>query len=123
MSRQAERFIRIGSIATTVHILTASLINWILINEPYFSNTCGYLVATIVSYLGHTQVTFSVRPRHRFHFPRFLVVSLSGLLISSFITWWGVVHYGLPFIVTMLIVALFVPAITFYAFKLWALKE
>ncbi|SHH85609.1 GtrA family protein [Cognatishimia maritima] len=122
LAGQIKRFLGVGLLATAAHVVTATAVDALFDVAPLIANFCGFSMAVLWSYIGHTKATFAIRPRHGFHFPRFLVVSLIGLTLSSLITWWGVEKLGAPFALTMLLVAVVVPAFTFVSLKLWALK-
>lgn len=119
--KQIAKFVGVGGLATAFHATVALLVDALIAPPPLVSNFCGYAVAVLLSYIGHTRVTFSVDAKHGYHFPRFCVVSFMGLMLSSVVTWVATHSFGLSFLMAMLLVVAFVPAFTFVSLKLWAL--
>lgn len=122
LQRQIPRFLGVGGVATAAHFAVALAVNAMLDPGPLLANCCGFAIAVLISYAGHTRLTFGIYVRRAVHFPRFLLVSVSGLALSSFIAWYSVEKLGMPFALAMLAIAALVPILTFLALKLWALK-
>ncbi|MBW4709217.1 GtrA family protein [Roseobacter sp. YSTF-M11] len=119
MIAQLSRFAGVGVVATIVHVLVALTASMGFGLSPQGANLCGFAVAVLLSYLGHGKVTFNARLEHRFHAPRFLVVSGAGLAVSSGLTQIIAVHLEAPFVVAMGVVAVAVPAATFLLCRFW----
>ena len=122
LAGQLARFLGIGGLATLVHVVTAIAARGILGLPPLGANLTGFLVALLVSYVGHSRVTFGIVSDHAFHFPRFLAVSLASLALSSAITATGTV-LSFPFSGTMALVAFCVPPFTYVCLRFWALID
>lgn len=120
--RQINRFLSIGALATAAHLAVALALDAALEIGPLFAKLCGFATAVLMSYVGHTRVTFDIGVRRAVHFPRFVLVSGLGLTLSSTSAWLSVEKLGLSFTVAMLAVAALVPALTFLILKHWALK-
>ena len=120
---QLKGFLVVGVLATSLHVVVATSVEMIFEAKPLFANFIGFSSAVMASYLGHTKTTFSIQARHRFHLPRFVLVSLIGLTLSSLITFWGVEKLGFSFAATMLVIGVVVPSFTFLSLKFWALRE
>ncbi|CUJ17736.1 GtrA family protein [Cognatishimia activa] len=120
---QLKGFVVVGALATSLHVVIATMVEAIFETSPLLANFIGFSSAVMASYLGHTKTTFAIQARHQFHFPRFLFVSLVGLTLSSLITLWGVEKLGFSFAATMLVVGVVVPLFTFFCLKFWALRE
>jgi putative flippase GtrA len=119
--KQIGKFVGVGGLATALHAVVALLVDALIAPSPLMSNFCGYLAAVLFSYVGHTRITFSVDTKHGYHFPRFCVVSVVGLMMTSAVTWVATDSFGLSFPMAMLLVVALVPAFTFVSLKLWAL--
>jgi len=116
---QVGRFGLVGLLATAVHYGLALPVTWLA--GPYAGNAMGYLAAVAISYLGHHSFTFRVSAAARNHgrrLRRFLVTSLSALLLSQGVLW--VAQQGsTPEELALLIAVFTVPAVTFSLGRLW----
>lgn len=123
MIRQLVRFLGVGVVATFTHAIVALLANGIFNFPAQAANFTGFCTAFCVSYFGHTIITFQIKKNHKLYLPKFIVVTLFGLLISSAITYLVTEKYGMRFEIAMLLVVICVPAMTFLASKFWAFAE
>ncbi len=120
MIAQLFRFGIVGVMATLVHVGIATLFERAFPGLGQRANLTGYACGMLVSYLGHHRFTFALDGNHRAHVPRFLVVSFSGLAVSSLITYVVFQRLGQPFWQAMALVVLLVPPTTFVVSKFWA---
>ncbi len=123
MPRTLLTFICVGSAATMAHVIVAITLEALLGAAPQTANLGGYIAAVGLSYLGHGKLTFRVNANHAHHLPRFVTVSLIGLVIGSILVEVLSVRVGVPFWATMLCVAGPVAASTFTLSKFWAFKQ
>ena len=119
---QLTRFASIGALATGVHVGVALVAAHALTFAPQMANTAGFCAAVLLSYFGHGRLVFDTALRHGFHAPRFLATAILGLMVSSSITQAMTVWIGAPFVVTMGVVALTVPASTYLMCKFWVFR-
>lgn len=79
---------------------TAAVLHWLLLWigievggwEGTISTTVGFVVAAVVSYLLNYFWTFRSVASHLYALPRFLAVSITGLLLNAGI--FAAIHYG-----------------------------
>lgn len=120
---QLGRFAGIGITATVIHVLTAIILQGQVGASAQASNLGGFFVAFGFSYAGHALITFKVCRHHATHMRRFFIVSVLGLVLSASIT--HALHdmFGVQFWLTMLVVAICVPGMTFFASKYWVFSK
>lgn len=122
---QALRFGAIGLAATALHVLVA-LTAAALGLTPQMSNLAGFAAAVNLSYFGHFYLTFRLGTHaaatHDRHLPRFVIVSLAGLALSSALVSLLTGPLGLPFAYAIGVVAVAVPAFSFAMSRLWAFR-
>ncbi len=117
------RFLGVGLLATLMHVTVAFTVHAHLGTTPQIANFVGFLSSVLLSYFGHANFTFGVTINHKIHLPRFVLLALIGLSVSSLITQVVVAQLGLPFAYAMGMVALIVPMATFVGAKFWAFAE
>ncbi|WP_289040346.1 GtrA family protein [uncultured Aliiroseovarius sp.] len=123
MPAQLLRFIGVGGLATLTHVLVASLAYRYASVPDMWANFAGFCVAVLVSYTGHSRVTFATEPTQKGQFPRFVFVASMGLVASSTIvgvvSTWG----GGSFYLAMALVVVLVPIATFLALRFWVFSD
>jgi len=103
--RRPARFIMVGTAAAAVHWAVTVLVVEQTGVAPAWANVCGWLVALVVSFIGHWRLTFADRPvRPLRSAVRFAVLSASAFAINAaayaLLLRWGAVRYdvGLAFV-------------------------
>lgn len=111
------RFGGVGLIATLVHFLVAIAVGYLAsTSSVMLMNTCGFLVALIVSFFGHYHVTFSSSQTYSRTFARFFLVALGAFAASSLCI--ALTSYAqLPDIWRLVVGALIIPIISYLANK------
>ena len=78
------RFGAVGLFATLVHFTVALSMKYLTgTSSVLLMNTCGFLVALVVSFFGHYHFTFSSSQIYTHAFARFFVVALGAFAASS----------------------------------------
>ena len=119
MFMQLVRFAGVGGLATLVHVCVALFANSVFGLEGLAANFAGFIAAVLLSYFGHAKITFQAQADHTQHMPRFLFVSLVGLMTSSSVVWLITERMGQGFGLSMVLVAIAVPMASFVAMKFW----
>lgn len=116
--RQLVVFGLVGVVATITHYLVALGCHEGLGISLYVANLAGYSSAVTVSYFGHGKFTFQA-VLNRSVLQRFLVVSVSTFFASEGLL--AVLQAGLnlPHRVSLAVVVLTIPVVTFLLNKLW----
>ena len=121
--RQGGTFLIVGLAATAVHAAASLAAREFGGLSPVAATTTGYLCAVGVSYLGNARFTFGRPVLHGAQFARFLAVSLLGFMANLAITHLLSDKLHWPFVATLGIIVVVIPALSFTASKLWAFAE
>ncbi len=93
------RFLLVGGLCTGLQYLLLV----VLVEQVGFSatlaSTIGYLASSVVNYFLNYSFTFNSTARHRHSLPRFLLISLCGLLLNGAITFIGTNVYAANYLV------------------------
>ncbi|WP_157268982.1 GtrA family protein [Azohydromonas aeria] len=83
MHKQFLIFVLVGGIATGLQyaVLLALMMIWDF--PPTLASSVGFLASLFLNYAMNRSLTFLSRQRHAAVFPRFLMVSLGGLLLNG----------------------------------------
>mgnify|MGYP002386571603 CR=1 FL=1 len=112
----------VGASATLLHVGVAwLLIDWAAMNS-FLANACGAATAFVVSYIGNARITFASRRGLWTDAPRYMVVTLTSLTLTSAILLLTQLS-GLPTYAYALIVIMTVPLATFLLAKFWAFER
>ncbi|MEE9388226.1 MAG: GtrA family protein [Paracoccaceae bacterium] len=119
MIAQIGRFTGVGVLATLVHVTIAFAVQSLFDLAPQNANFIGFSSAVLISYFGHAKITFQVSGGHITYIPRFIMLALLGLVVSSATTHVVVSVLGLAFATAMVMVGILVPVATFFGSKFW----
>lgn len=122
MIARAARFFGVGGLATVTHVVVALGCQAGFGLPDLIANLAGWLMAVTLSYFGHLQLTFGVSPAHSSQAPRFILVSVLGVTVSSVFVML-VAWAGGSFVFAMALVAVGVPLITFLLLHFWVFNE
>jgi len=121
--RQGGTFLIVGLMATAVHAAASLAARELAHLDAIAATTTGYLCAVGVSYFGNARFTFGRPVLHGAQFARFLVVSLIGFAANLAITHLLANRLHWPFLATLGVIVVVIPALSFTASKLWAFAE
>ena len=116
---QIIRFGFVGVTATAVHYLVALAVASVA--TPFLANFAGYCSAVGVSYFGHHRFTFDIskdKAAHGRRIPRFIITSLSALLLSQAVLAVAV-FAGFSEPVSLAFAVLIVPPYMFVLSRIW----
>ena len=116
--RQLVVFGIVGVTATLTHYLVALFCHEVLGINLYLCNLLGYTSAVTVSYFGHGRFTFQVNLNRQI-FRRFVLVSVTTFLASECILAALEQALRLPHRLSLAVVVLTIPLITFILSKMW----
>jgi putative flippase GtrA len=119
--RQIVVFGLIGVTATITHYLAALATHEGLGLGLYTANLAGYACAVAVSYFGHGLLTFRVK-LSRWVLRRFIIASISTFLASEAILAGCETLLQLTHRVSLAVVVLSIPVISFLFNKLWVYR-
>jgi putative flippase GtrA len=119
-------FALVGFSAMFVHFYTVTAIFVPLAIHPLIANTLGFLVAFIVSYLGHTYLTFKqpnkkTAPSLSGLF-RFFIVATASFLLNQVIFYLLLSFTKLGLDLSLGITLVLVAGVTYLLSKFWAFK-
>ena len=116
------RFAGVGGVATLCHLIAAFAAFYAFGAAPQLANLTGFLAAVGISYIGNSRWTFSAEGPDAVFLPRFLTLSLLGLLVSASVT--GVLTaIGQPYLVALLAVGISVPPMTYLGAKFFVFDD
>ncbi|MEJ1297194.1 MAG: GtrA family protein [Candidatus Sedimenticola sp. (ex Thyasira tokunagai)] len=119
---QVGRFGVVGILATGVHGLALYMfVEWVSL-LPVIANSCAFLVAVVVSYVGHYLWTFHANTAHASTFTKFFIMASSGFLLNALIMEVTVNIAGLHYFIGFTIIVLTVPVATFLAGRYWVFR-
>lgn len=119
--RQLFCFGVVGVAATLTHYLIALSAHEVAGISVYISNLLGYVTAMAVSYFGHGLLTFRVTLT-RATLQRFVIASVSTFLFSEALLWALETGTSLSSRLTLSIVVVSVPVVSFLLNKLWVYR-
>ncbi|WP_137136904.1 DUF6311 domain-containing protein [Rhizobium sp. FKY42] len=118
--RQFLFFGLVGASSTAVHYIVALVLSQFV--TLAWANPAGFMTAFLVSYFGHTHLTFGVEKMHRSHgsrLPRFALVAFAGFCLTQGIVMTLSSHSTLPNWLILAVALAVVPILTFLATKFW----
>ncbi|WXG58007.1 MAG: GtrA family protein [Candidatus Sedimenticola sp. (ex Thyasira tokunagai)] len=119
---QVGRFGVVGILATGVHGLALYMfVEWVSL-LPVIANSCAFLIAVVVSYVGHYRWTFNVTTAHVGTFTKFFILASSGFLLNALIMEVTTNIAGLHYFIGFAIIVLTVPAATFVVGRFWVFR-
>lgn len=123
MPRQFLRFGLVGALATLVHML----IGTILIHSGWSAlaaNPISFLIAFVVSFMGHYGFSFSDQSRDvATSLKRFALVAVSGFAVNEGILAFLIWSDKLPQITALLLSTSIAAIVTFVACRNWAFQK
>lgn len=119
--RELIVFAGVGLMATATHYLVAICLVSLLQVELFSANIVAYCCAVGVSFFGHSILTFRVQLCKK-RLLKFILVSISALLLSQALLYLLVKAALFPYQVNMLFVVAFIPAISYLLNKFWVYR-
>lgn len=116
------RFGTVGILATLVHYGTLTSLLSLAGMAPVPSNFIAYVLAVIVSFVGHHYWTYRARGPVIVSFVKFLGASFAAFLVSTLLLV-TLLHMQTPKAIAAFLAVAIVPAITFVAFRLWVFRQ
>lgn len=113
------RFGVVGIAATAVYASSTFVAVGILHLSPVRSSIIGQLVATGVSYFGHTLYSFGLKLDHRTYFWRFLLIAAITFIVNGAVTWLMAEALGLSYRATIAIVTILIPIVNYVCNRFW----
>lgn len=120
--REVVFFGMVGALATGVHYLTAVWLVAFAGVGVLVANFLAYCVAVAVSYFGHTRLTFNATV-NRSTFIRFLIVSLSALVLSQLVLLALQRADFLPYQLNLVFGVGVIPLYSFLCNKFWVYRQ
>lgn len=120
-SVQVTRYALIGVCNTTVHFLIVGLLMWLVEFNQMYANVTAYIVASFFSFLMNARWSFQSRPGAR-NYARFQLVSLLGLIVNATFGHLGD-HFGWHFALTIFLISLTVPVISFLLHRTYTFSK
>jgi putative flippase GtrA len=109
------RFSLVGVMGAATYFAVSTVLMETLHIDLTVAATIAFILTVLQNYVLHYHWTFQSRDRHRLALPRFVVVSIMGLVINSAAVWFGANYSNLGPPVIQLIAVLFVVIWNFLA--------
>ena len=122
LSRKIIRYAVVGVIGTAVHFGVLAALVELFGVEPVTSSTIGFIVTVIVSYVLNHRWTFRSDRGHRSALPRYIIVSITGMLLNTGIMFLTVHVFGLWYILGQCLVVVVVPITNFALNYRWSFR-
>lgn len=122
--RQVGTFVLVGCAAAATHwAVTVACVEWAHM-PPLLANLFGWLVAFVVSFTGHYQLTFrySNIPL-RVAAGRFFMISAAGFIVNESAYAWLLHTTSLPYDLLLAIILVGLAVLTFLASRFWAFRH
>lgn len=115
-------FAAVGGSAAAVHFLVV----WLLVGSygwgPLLANIAGFLLAFVVSFLGHHRLSFaSQQATAKQALPRFAAVAVTGFVCNELL-YAALLRMGFEYRLALLLVLVAVAAMTWLLSRHWAFK-
>ncbi len=117
------RFGLIGIAATLIHTVAAYLLTWTTGLDQVWINTIAFLIAFVISGIGHCFYTFRVETGRVQAIAKWLIVSVIGVALGNLIIWASMQQLGLGRNLAQAGGILIVPVWSYIAGKLWAFRK
>jgi putative flippase GtrA len=117
---QIFTFILVGGLAAGVHLCIVFLLVEYANLNPLYANVYGFLLAFLLSLIGHSKYTFKVNINIKPTLKLFIISSI-GFMLNQLIYYFALKILGERYYLLILfIVLILVPIFTFISAKFWA---
>lgn len=112
------RFAIVGGAATATHLAVAGALSYLRTPQSvYRINVIAFIIAFLVSYLGHRYITFGKSGS----VINFFIIALCGFALNNIILTCGL-WLGMNEFLSIVIATVCVPVMTYLASSIWAFK-
>lgn len=125
LCRQLLRFAVVGGMATVTHMAIFAAVMELRLLPAMLANTVAFLVAVLVSFLGHFSWTYRENTRHlqlsaaHGELLRFFVTALIGFGLNSLVVWVSIELLRLHYVYALVPMATAVPLVVFAISRYW----
>jgi putative flippase GtrA len=113
----------VGGFVTLSHIVVGLFSHHILGMTAFTANLVAYCAGFLLGYFGHRQLSFRSKAEIRKSMPKFFVISFSNLLVNQIIVYLFVNVAKYEYWVSLVVMVLTVPALTYLLSRLWAFSD
>lgn len=125
-AKLTHKFIRyavVGAIGTGIYVFLLTLLIEVLRYDPVISSALAFIIIVIISYILNYKWTFRAKNRHRVSFPRYLTVSLMGLLLNTIIMFLAVNVFSIWYGIAQVLAIVLIPISNFILNFYWSFKS
>jgi putative flippase GtrA len=123
MLKKFTKYATVGAIATLIYMGILVALVEILQLDPVLSSVIAFIFILIGSYYANRSWTFRSNRTHGYTFPRYIMVSLSGLLLNTGLMFLTVNILGWWYISGQMIALAAVPLSNFILNFYWSFRE
>jgi putative flippase GtrA len=117
------RFSAVGAFATVVHIGVAMVAVAAAGTNPTVGTMIGFVVAFVVSYVGHFRFTFAAPGRYRDYLLKFVVSSFASFCLSTGAVWVATAILGIDYKPALIALAVIVPVCNYLTNRFWVFLQ
>ena len=121
--RSLIRFGLTGILATLTHVGVFVLLVELAHLRPLFASVPAFLSAVGVSYVLNYRWTFTASGPHRVMLPRFVLVSVTGLILNLLITYLVVDLWALWYGLALMAIVIVIPISTYLLSRFWVFRR
>jgi putative flippase GtrA len=117
------RFSAVGALVTVIHIGVAMIAVTAAGANPTVGSMMGYVVALLVSYIGHFRFTFAVPGRYRDYLLKFAVNSLASFVLSTSVVGFATAILKIDYRPVLISLAIVVPVCNYLVNRFWVFLQ
>lgn len=124
LAPQFMRFSVTGCLSTAVHFSLVAFLVSIMKFLPITANVIAFLIAFIVSYVGHKNFTFATQYQtvHQQALLRFFIIATISFILNETLYYYFLYALHLNYLLALIIVLSSVSCFTFTLSRTWAFK-
>ncbi len=120
--KKFSKYFIVGIVGTFVHFSILVFLVEFLRCDPIISSIVGFIVTVLISYYLNYKWTFKSIKKHSNVLPRYVVVSIIGFCLNTFIMFLTVKIIGLWYLIGQLITVVIIPISNFTLNSYWSFK-
>lgn len=122
LRHQLIRYLLVGGLGTVAHLMVLVISVELAGLSATWGAVLGYLCALLISFIFNHKWTFSSKKSYLSSFPKYVLVSVSGLVLNAMMVSGLVNHFGWWYLSAQLIVIWVVPITNYLLNKYWSFE-
>jgi putative flippase GtrA len=113
----------VGLVGTFIHFAVLILLVELFSFQPVLSSALGFIIVVVASYYLNKKWTFKSNERTFPEFMRYLITSVSGLIMNIAIMYLAIDIIGLDYFIGQLLVTIVIPITNYFLNHYWTFKN